>query len=61
MKVRENGWIIGKLPTGEKNCITDVNGVMVGHVTLDFSLDETGENSVTTKGRAGRVVQKIPL
>jgi D-aminopeptidase len=48
MKVRENGWIIGKLPTGEKNCITDVNGVMVGHVTLDFPLDETGENYACT-------------
>ncbi len=35
MKTREQGIIVGKLPTGEKNCITDVDGVKIGHVTLD--------------------------
>ncbi|GKV68568.1 aminopeptidase [Sporosarcina sp. NCCP-2716] len=35
MKVRELGMIIGTLPTGVNNCITDVAGVQVGHVTLD--------------------------
>lgn len=44
MKIRESGRIIGKLPPGSRNCITDVEGVMVGHVTLDFPLDEAGEN-----------------
>ncbi|WP_026564555.1 DmpA family aminopeptidase [Bacillus sp. UNC41MFS5] len=43
MKVREKGIIVGKLPTGRKNCLTDVAGVMVGHVTLDCPLDESGE------------------
>ena len=42
MKVRETGLTVGKLPTGAKNCITDVLGVMVGHVTLDYPLDEAG-------------------
>jgi D-aminopeptidase len=48
MKIREAGIAIGKLPTGEKNCITDVDGVMVGHVTLDFPLDETGDEYACT-------------
>jgi len=38
-KVRDLGIEIGVLPTGLKNCITDVAGVKVGHVTLDYPLD----------------------
>jgi len=34
-KVRNQGLIIGALPTGANNCITDVEGVRVGHVTID--------------------------
>ena len=45
-KVRELGIIIGDLKTGEKNCITDVAGVAVGHVTLDYSLED-GEHACT--------------
>jgi D-aminopeptidase len=48
MKVREKGIKIGKLPTGEKNCITDVDGVMVGHVTLDYPMDESGTEYACT-------------
>ncbi|MFP7299248.1 P1 family peptidase [Neobacillus niacini] len=48
MKIRQTGVSVGKLPTGPKNCITDVEGVMVGHVTLDYPLDETGEDYVCT-------------
>jgi D-aminopeptidase len=48
MKVRELGMKIGLLPTGEKNCITDVDGVMVGHVTLDYPLDEAGTDYACT-------------
>ena len=48
MKVREKGIIVGKLPTGEKNCITDVDGVMVGHITLDYPLDEGGTEYACT-------------
>jgi len=48
MKIRERGITIGKLPIGRKNCITDVNGVKVGHVTLDYLLDENGEDYACT-------------
>ncbi|MFC7684491.1 P1 family peptidase [Ureibacillus sp. GCM10028918] len=46
-KVREIGIEIGKLPTGKKNCITDVAGVRVGHVTLDYKM-ENGEEYACT-------------
>lgn len=39
MKVRDRGIVVGTIPTGTKNCITDVDGVRVGHVTLDYTLD----------------------
>jgi D-aminopeptidase len=48
MKIRETGLNIGSLPTGVKNCITDVDGVMVGHVTLDHPLDDTGKEFACT-------------
>lgn len=50
MKVRvsEAGIKIGKLPTGEKNCIIDVEGVMVGQITLDYPLDESGMDYACT-------------
>lgn len=41
MKVRDIGMRVGVLPTGRKNCITDVDGVLVGHITLDFPLDDS--------------------
>ncbi|WP_042477308.1 DmpA family aminopeptidase [Bacillus ndiopicus] len=46
-KLREHGIIIGKLPTGEKNCITDIEGVQVGHITLDSPLSEQGDYACT--------------
>jgi D-aminopeptidase len=33
-RVRDLGVVIGKLPTGENNAITDVAGVWVGHTTV---------------------------
>ena len=33
-RIREAGLVIGELPTGPQNAITDVAGVRVGHVTL---------------------------
>ena len=45
-KIRQRGIVIGKLPVGEKNCITDVQDVRVGHVTLDSPLSE-GEYACT--------------
>ncbi|KPN94831.1 P1 family peptidase [Lysinibacillus sp. ZYM-1] len=46
-KVRQLGIDIGMLPVGQKNCITDVEGVRVGHVTLDESLDDEGAYACT--------------
>lgn len=48
MKAREMGIKIGTLPIGNKNCITDVNGVQVGHVTLSEKMgDECIRTGVT--------------
>lgn len=40
MKARALGKRIGRLQVGDKNCITDVPDVRVGHVTLDEPLDD---------------------
>ncbi|WP_376781692.1 P1 family peptidase [Sporosarcina ureae] len=45
-KVKNRGIIIGRLPMGIKNCIADVKGVKVGHVTLDHPLQ--GDDYVAT-------------
>lgn len=39
-KIRERGILIGRYPVGKKNCITDVEGVKVGHITVNHSLGE---------------------
>lgn len=39
-KLREWGIKVGQLPPGSKNCITDVKGVHIGHVTLHYPLTE---------------------
>jgi D-aminopeptidase len=52
MKVRQTGLTVGTLPTGLKNCITDVEGVMVGHVTLDYPLDAAGKEYACTGATA---------
>ncbi|MGE6517377.1 P1 family peptidase [Lysinibacillus sphaericus] len=46
-KVRDMGMVIGSLPAGSKNCITDVAGVRVGHVTLDEELNQDGAYACT--------------
>lgn len=43
VKARALGISIGQLPTGQKNCITDVNGVKIGHVTVMHPIDNEGE------------------
>ncbi|MBT2680080.1 P1 family peptidase [Bacillus sp. ISL-35] len=48
MKIRDRGIVIGRMSPATNNCITDVLGVMVGHVTLDFPLDEKGEEYACT-------------
>lgn len=47
LKVRDMGLRIGQLPTGAKNCVTDVEGVSVGHVTLDYPLNDLGDVACT--------------
>lgn len=47
MKVRKLGIKIGQLHTGNKNCITDVEGVKVGHVTLDYPINDSGDAACT--------------
>src|SRR5699024_12625613 len=39
-RYRDLGFSIGMLPTGSKNCITDVSGVYVGHPTLKHPLED---------------------
>ncbi|MGE7090423.1 P1 family peptidase [Lysinibacillus sp. NPDC048646] len=46
-KVRDRGIVIGTLPVGAKNCLTDVAGVRVGHVTLDEELSQDGAYACT--------------
>ncbi|PAE26231.1 P1 family peptidase [Bacillus sp. 7894-2] len=55
MKIRERGVTIGTLRPGKKNCITDIDGVMAGHITLDYPLDDdqyvcTGVTAVLPHG-----------
>ncbi|MGN7471368.1 DmpA family aminopeptidase [Brevibacillus sp. SAFN-007a] len=45
-KIRELGVVVGKLPTGAKNDLTDVPGVRVGHVTIHHELED-GECACT--------------
>ncbi|WP_226675342.1 DmpA family aminopeptidase [Mesobacillus jeotgali] len=48
MKIRDRGVVVGRMSPGSNNCITDVPGVKVGHVTLDFPLDDKGEEYACT-------------
>lgn len=41
-RIRDYGIVVGEGRTGEKNRITDVPGVKVGHVTIDTSEHKTG-------------------
>ncbi len=45
-RIRDYGFIIGELPAGKKNAITDVKGVRVGHVTLDDNDVKTGVTAI---------------
>ena len=46
MRIREKGIIIGEMKTGERNLITDVKGVKVGHSTIDNEYCHTGVTAV---------------
>lgn len=41
-RIRDYGVTIGALPTGVRNQITDVSGVLVGHATIDTETNKTG-------------------
>jgi len=41
-RIRDYGIIIGNMKTGDKNLITDVKGVKVGHITLNEDEVKTG-------------------
>jgi D-aminopeptidase len=45
-RIRDYGVIIGELPAGERNAITDVAGVKVGHCTLNEGPIQTGVTAV---------------
>lgn len=49
-RLRDYGIVIGKMKTGEKNSITDVQGVKVGHVTLKDGEIQTGVTAVLPHG-----------
>lgn len=48
MKIRDRGIVVGRMSPGTNNCITDVPGVKVGHVTVDLPLDDKGEEYACT-------------
>ncbi|MFX7844613.1 P1 family peptidase, partial [Acinetobacter baumannii] len=41
---------IGRLPAGARNSITDVEGVRVGHCTLDAGAVQTGVTVIAPHG-----------
>jgi len=46
-RARDLGIVVGTLPTGPHNAITDVDGVLVGHTTIDDGADlHTGVTAV---------------
>ncbi|MFN2218999.1 MAG: P1 family peptidase, partial [Anaerolineae bacterium] len=47
MRLRDLGIIIGDLPTGPNNAITDVEGVWVGHTTLIYDQPRVARTGVT--------------
>jgi D-aminopeptidase len=49
-RIRDYGVIIGELPTGKKNAITDVSGVKVGHMTLNDGAVKTGVTAILPHG-----------
>lgn len=55
-RARTLGIVVGTLPTGPLNAITDVDGVLIGHTTLDDGADlHTGVTAIVpTQLTAGR-------
>ncbi|MBM6704374.1 P1 family peptidase [Sutterella massiliensis] len=60
-RAREYGIRIGVLPTGENNAITDVEGVLVGHVTLNDERIGMHTGVTAIRPHPGNVFQeKVP-
>lgn len=49
-RLRELGYAVGRLPTGELNALVDVPGVMVGHSTLVGDRLRTGVTAILPHG-----------
>lgn len=49
-RLRDYGIVIGKMKTGERNSITDVEGIRVGHVTLADGMVQTGVTALLPHG-----------
>ena len=49
-KIRDYNIEIGNLPTGQRNSITDVQGVKVGHVSLNEGSMKTGVTAIIPHG-----------
>lgn len=49
-KIRDYGIVVGDLDTGKLNSITDVDGVLVGHITVDTNDNKTGVTAVLPHG-----------
>ncbi len=50
-RLRDLGILIGTLPTGDNNDITDVPGVRVGHSTIDTDRHKTGVTVILPHGQ----------
>ena len=59
MRARDYGLTVGSLPTGPRNKITDVPGVLVGHCTVD-TLDHKTGVTVVLPGSQNPFTHKLP-
>ena len=58
-RLHEDGVAVGTLPRGPRNKITDVDGVRVGHCTIDTAENKTGV-TVVVPGPGNLFDQKLP-
>ena len=49
-RIRDYGIIIGEMKPGKLNSITDINGIKVGHCTIDSNNAKTGVTAVIPSG-----------
>lgn len=57
--IRDYGYVVGTLPTGPRNLISDVAGVRVGHATVDEGRSHTGVTVILPT--EGNVMRKRPV